>query len=112
MRQRGTSAPVCQYAEGCRDPFPELTGLDLIAFTLFRLCVTQFEIAAGLGGSIRTRLIYSEVEIVARIHGVELTPAIFWRLRVLETAAIEIQAAEHQAEPAPARDADGWMQVN
>lgn len=49
----------------------------------------------GMGGLIRTHIIRSELEASARLLRVEMTPAIFLDIRIMEEAAMKYWGRKH-----------------
>jgi hypothetical protein len=81
----------------------ELTPAALDAWTVFCLSATQWN-HAGMDGT-RVGLIYSDVEAAARLEGIEVTPRVFYLLRLLEAKRLSIWKEESDARAETAKAA-------
>lgn len=81
----------CRLEEGCpvdQTPRPVLSALDQAAWIIFRACQTQWDVAVGMGGAIRTGMKYDQAKVVAETHGFVFNRPLLQRLQRLEALSI------------------------
>jgi len=87
--------PETQKPPCVKCPRPVLYSVNVDAFDLFEACSTQFRV--GFSGV--TGLDYVAVKLVAKTLKIKFTESIFFKIRVMEKAWLDINSKIKEKEP-------------